>query len=288
MNKERNIISEMIDKYDDIRHRLYLFDKPVQISPLIKEHMMFNEESIQCVNSGNEILYVETTDSKYRHPDLDEYNISKFTNMFVTKYNKERIINLLDILRESGSLYFRISKTDNKYGLLMSWCSYECFNTSERDISFIKKIIDEKINAEPRDDTHTQNFYDLTFPIGNPEYFYHHFEEEVEKMFNLDRYIRSDIEIVCEKAKEIFKYDSEEDIISKPEHYMLSEELEVKDVVELVINNPNSNLNKYQSHMKAVVLEYLMRAENKNGLEDYKKAGQWLVWLIESLEGETK
>ena len=52
---------------------------------------------------------------------------------------------------------------------------------------------------------------------------------------------------------------------------MLSDELEVKDVVEMVINNPNSNLNKYQSHMKAVILEYLIRAENKNSLEDYKK-----------------
>lgn len=109
------------------------------------------------------------------------------------------------------------------------------------------------------------------------------------------------IEVIRKKAKDInahsfeenveetFKYDSEvKDIISKPEHYMLSDGLEVKDVVEMIINNPNSNLNKYESHMKAVILEYLMRAENKNGLEDYKKAGQWLVWLIESLEGETK
>ena len=130
----------------------------------------------------------------------------------------------------------------------------------------LKKIIDEKINAESRDDTHTENFYDLTFPIEDPEYFYNHFEEEVEKIF----------------------ISEEEDIISKPEHYMLSDELEVKDVVEMIINNPNSNLNKYQSHMKAVILEYLMQAENKNALEGYKKAGQWLVWLIESLEGETK
>lgn len=315
MNKERNIISNMIDKYNNIRYRLYLFDRADQISPAIKKHIMFNEGSVQYVSSGNEWLYIESPVSKLPNPYLDKYNISKFTNMFITEDNKERIINLIDILRETGELQFRIFKdADNKYGILMSWEPLECFNMGEQDISFIKKIIDEKINAEPRNDTYTQGFYESTFPIEDPEYFYNHFEEEVGKMFDCNRYCRHDVEVIRQKAKDInarfkdksfaclddfllsfeenveetFKYDSEEDIISKPEHYMLSDGLEAKDVIEMIINNPNSNLNKYQSHMKAVILEYIMRAENKNGLEDYKKADQWLVWLIESLGGETK
>ena len=320
MNTERNIIrniiSNMIDKYNNSKYRLYLFDRADQISPAIKEHIMFNEWSVQYVNSGNEWLYIESPVSKLPNPYLDKYDISKFTGMFITEDNKERIINLIDILRETGELQFRILKDMNdKYSILMSWDQSKRFNMGEQDISFIKKIIDEKINAKLRDDTHTQKFYDSTFLIEDPEYFYNHFEEEVEKIFIRNRYCRCDIEIICKKAKDInahfkdkpfacvddflspfeenveetFKYDSEEeDIISKPKHYMLSGGLEVKNVVEMIINNQNSNLNKYQSHMKAVILEYLMRAENKNGLEDYKKAGQWLVWLIESLEGETK
>lgn len=40
---------------------------------------------------------------------------------------------------------------------------------------------------------------------------------------------------------------------------------------------------------KANVLKYVMRAENKNGLEDYKKAAVYLNWIIEekSESGET-
>ena len=142
MNKERNIISEMIDKYNNIKYRLYLFDRADQISPAIKEHIMFNEGSIQYVTSGNEWLYIESPVSKLPNPYLDKYNISKFTGMFITEDNKERIINLIDILRETGELQFRILKDMNdKYSILMSWDPFECFNMGEQDISFIKKII---------------------------------------------------------------------------------------------------------------------------------------------------
>ena len=41
---------------------------------------------------------------------------------------------------------------------------------------------------------------------------------------------------------------------------------------------------EFKGFCKGNILKYILRAEHKNGVEDYKKAMQYLKWLIE--EGE--
>lgn len=58
--------------------------------------------------------------------------------------------------------------------------------------------------------------------------------------------------------------------VEHPKHYQLSINLEVLDVINLVLDNEvidNSNC-----FYLGNVIKYLFRAEQKNGLEDYKKA----------------
>lgn len=43
---------------------------------------------------------------------------------------------------------------------------------------------------------------------------------------------------------------------------------------------------EFKGFCKGNILKYVLRAEHKNGVEDYKKAMQYLKWLIE--EGEKR
>lgn len=41
---------------------------------------------------------------------------------------------------------------------------------------------------------------------------------------------------------------------------------------------------EFKGFCKGNILKYVLRAEHKNGVEDYKKAMQYLKWLIEESE----
>lgn len=41
---------------------------------------------------------------------------------------------------------------------------------------------------------------------------------------------------------------------------------------------------EFKGFCKGNILKYVLRAEHKNGVEDYKKAAQYLKWLIEESE----
>lgn len=58
--------------------------------------------------------------------------------------------------------------------------------------------------------------------------------------------------------------------VEHPKHYQLSIDLEVLDVINLVLNN--EEISNVDCFCLASVIKYLFRAEQKNGLEDYKKA----------------
>lgn len=79
------------------------------------------------------------------------------------------------------------------------------------------------------------------------------------------------------------KCDSEQnttDNVNHPDHYMLGEH-EVKDIVSLVADKYHKGS---VAHNVASALEYQMRAPNKNGLEDIKKARKCLDVAIENWE----
>ena len=62
--------------------------------------------------------------------------------------------------------------------------------------------------------------------------------------------------------------------IEHPKHYQLSINLEVLDVINLVLSN--AEISNIDCFCLGNVIKYLFRAEQKNGLEDYKKALYYL------------
>ena len=70
------------------------------------------------------------------------------------------------------------------------------------------------------------------------------------------------------------------DSVNQPAHY-LKGGMECIDVIKAAV----SNLPPYEAVCVANILKYVWRYNNKNGIEDLRKAKHYLEWLIESLEG---
>lgn len=74
--------------------------------------------------------------------------------------------------------------------------------------------------------------------------------------------------------------EKKNDVISSPEHYKLRGlDVEVRDVIKSVLGTVG-----FLGFYKGNIIKYILRANKKNGLEDYKKARQYLDWLIEELD----
>lgn len=71
------------------------------------------------------------------------------------------------------------------------------------------------------------------------------------------------------------------DKINKPAHYKLEnlEPYESIDIIKSILGKKG-----FESFCHGNILKYIIRAEKKNGIEDYKKAQKYLSWLIESLD----
>lgn len=77
-----------------------------------------------------------------------------------------------------------------------------------------------------------------------------------------------------------------EDEVKQPSHYMLKPGLEVRDVLELLINKIHVSgvgLNLFTSDY-VQMMQYLMRFMDKNGKQDLEKARWYLDKLIEAYE----
>lgn len=69
----------------------------------------------------------------------------------------------------------------------------------------------------------------------------------------------------------------ESDPVSHPNHYQSKSGLEVVDVIRAF----TEDLEGVESYYTGNILKYMCRWKKKNGLEDLKKARQYLDWLIE-------
>ncbi|MBO4137933.1 DUF3310 domain-containing protein [Streptococcus suis] len=72
------------------------------------------------------------------------------------------------------------------------------------------------------------------------------------------------------------------DNVTKPKHYQGKYGMEALDVVKNFI----WDLAGERAYYWGNVIKYLLRFQQKNGVEDLKKAQQNLGWLIEDLEKE--
>lgn len=70
------------------------------------------------------------------------------------------------------------------------------------------------------------------------------------------------------------------DMVKDPSHYKLEglEPYQSIDVIKSVLKT------QFKAFCIGNALKYLIRAEKKNGLEDYKKAKVYLDWIIEEME----
>ena len=70
------------------------------------------------------------------------------------------------------------------------------------------------------------------------------------------------------------------DMVKNPSHYELEglEPYQSIDVIKSVLKS------QFKAFCIGNALKYLIRAENKNGLEDYKKARVYLDWIIKEME----
>lgn len=75
------------------------------------------------------------------------------------------------------------------------------------------------------------------------------------------------------------------DNVKQPKHYMLEGlGIEVKDVIFEV----TKDLKGKEAICVGNILKYVMRARRKNGMEDYKKAYEYLGYLIGDSDEKSK
>lgn len=72
----------------------------------------------------------------------------------------------------------------------------------------------------------------------------------------------------------------ENDSVSHPNHYQSKYGLETIDVIKAFTDD----LTGVESYYTGNILKYMCRWKKKNGLEDLRKARQYLDWLIEDVE----
>ena len=73
------------------------------------------------------------------------------------------------------------------------------------------------------------------------------------------------------------KMEVKEDMVRKPSHYQGKHGLEVYEILE-------NFLPDVESYYLGNVIKYILRYKNKNGLEDLKKAREYLNKMIEEYE----
>ena len=75
---------------------------------------------------------------------------------------------------------------------------------------------------------------------------------------------------------------SNNDNIKSPKHYKLEGlNIESIDVIRATLGKEG-----FKAFCKGNIMKYLIRAEKKNGLEDYKKAQIYLGWYLKECEEE--
>ena len=77
-------------------------------------------------------------------------------------------------------------------------------------------------------------------------------------------------------------YESNDKMVSHPDHYQSKNGLEVIDVIEAF----TEGLDGIEATDTGNVIKYICRWKNKNGVQDLEKAKWYLTHLIEHLEKE--
>lgn len=118
---------------------------------------------------------------------------------------------------------------------------------------------------------------DVDFGPGESDYYTLATDEEDSEEPVIQRV--EDIEQAIEQQR-VYIEKLKHDPVNKLSHYMLGD-IEVKDIIAIVADKYHKGS---VAHNVASALEYQMRAPEKNGLEDIKKARKCLDFAIENWE----
>lgn len=105
-------------------------------------------------------------------------------------------------------------------------------------------------------------------------------DDETDFGVNLDDFYTLATDEEDSEEPVIQRTTDKHDPVNKPSHYMLGD-IEVKDIIAIVADKYHKGS---VAHNVASALEYQMRAPEKNGLEDIKKARKCLDFAIENWE----
>lgn len=129
-------------------------------------------------------------------------------------------------------------------------------------------------------------FHDGTHSYTTESAFKNHFvirelvvehEDEQEESMTYDEYLNQSDDVVTKHLeKEAHKTAS--DLIDQQDHYTNN------GIQPIQIMKANMTKEKYRGFLEGNILKYPLRYEDKNGLEDLKKAKTYLTWLIEDIE----
>lgn len=127
---------------------------------------------------------------------------------------------------------------------------------------------------------HRNNIYDVTDCIGYAG-ITQRGSENLKLMKSAQEFLELFKKDFLENEK---KSEVDNDKVNSPKHYKLEGlDIESIDVIFAVVRGINNGV---IADCVGNILKYVMRAEKKNGLEDYKKARKYLDWCIEEKEKE--
>ena len=101
---------------------------------------------------------------------------------------------------------------------------------------------------------------------------------EPEKEF-AEEYCKKDNDLTAKMYEALSDgVEPKTDLIDKQDHYTNN------GIQPIQIMKANMTKEKYRGFLEGNILKYPLRYEDKNGLEDLKKAKTYLTWLIEDIE----
>ncbi|WP_256933980.1 DUF3310 domain-containing protein [Mammaliicoccus sciuri] len=115
---------------------------------------------------------------------------------------------------------------------------------------------------------------------SNSDYEYETVRKEGTRLYGIEDFYTLATDEEDSEEPVIQRTTDTHDPVKKPSHYMLGD-IEVKDIIAIVADKYHKGS---VAHNVASALEYQMRAPEKNGLEDIKKARKCLDFAIENWE----
>lgn len=66
--------------------------------------------------------------------------------------------------------------------------------------------------------------------------------------------------------------------VNHPKHYAIVDGVEAIDIIKVILGDG------FKDYCYGNVIKYILRAEKKNGVEDFKKAQVYLDWMIKEID----